>query len=164
MKFTIRPLQEKDCALIGPLIRKVWLHAYKGIQTEQELLDRSFAVHTSELIRKEIDDPTYHSVVAEVDGEIVGHARSDLNGDIVDIARLYLLKEFYGQGIGKALLQEVEQHFDHVPYVHLEVFEDNQRAYQFYLSQGYEVTERATEVQSEGNDVFEFKMRKKLRP
>ena len=162
VSFTIRRLREEDCALIGPLLRRVWLYAYDGIQTEEELLTQSFKVHTADQIRCEITDPNTYSVVAEVDGEVIGHARSDCVNGVVNITRLYVLREFYGRGIGKALLAEVDSFFDPNLEVWLEVFEDNKRAVDFYLSQNYEIMERATEVQSEGKDVFEFKMRKKV--
>lgn len=159
-EIEIRPLCRSDCDKIGPLLREVWLDAYHGIQTVEELLARSYEVHTTELIAQEIDDPNMYSVVAVSDGRIVGHARSDLSGGIVNIARLYVLREYYGQGIGKALLKEVDTYFDPEYEVWLDVYEDNKRAVNFYVSQGYEIVRRATEVQTEGRDVFEYKMRK----
>ena len=158
--FEIRPLRLSDCDKIGPLLREIWLDAYKGIQTDEELLEQSYKVHTTEIIALEIDDQNVHSVVAICDGRIIGHARSDLVGEKVDLFRLYILREFYGQGIGKALLQEVETYFDPKHDVWTEVYEENYRAVNFYLSQGYQIMVRATEVQTEGKDVFEFKMRK----
>lgn len=160
MTIHIRPLRPSDCDKIGPLLREIWLDAYHGIQTDEELLTQSYKVHTPEQIAQEIDDPDIHSVVAVSNDRIVGHARSDLNDSVVDIVRLYVLREFYGQGIGKALLREVDTFFDPKYEVRLEVFEDNRRAVNFYVSQGYEIVKRATEVQSEGRDVFEYKMRK----
>lgn len=114
MQFKIRPLREADCIHIGPLLRRVWLHAYKGIQTEEELLAQSHKVHTPEFIRQEIDNPAMHSLVVEVDGRIVGHARGDLEDGYVEVVRLYLEKEYYRLGIGKALLDALENHFDHI--------------------------------------------------
>jgi len=156
----IRTLQPEDCDKIGPLLREIWLDAYHGIHTDEELLEQSHKVHTPELVAREIDDPNTHSVVAISNGRIIGHARSNLVGDRVDIYRLYVLRAFYGQGIGKALLQEVETFFDAKYEVWTEVYEENKRAVDFYLSQGYEIMERATEVQTEGKDVYEYKMRK----
>ena len=160
-RIEIRPLRQSDCEKIGPLLREIWLDAYHGIQTDEELLAQSHKVHTPELIALEIDAPNTHSIVAVLDGLIIGHARSDLSHDKVDIYRLYVLREFYGQGIGKALLQEVETYFDAKYEVWIEVYEENKRAVGFYLSQGYQIIERATEVQTEGRDVYEFKMRKR---
>ena len=158
--FEIRPLRLDDCSKIGPLMREIWLDAYHGIQTEQELLTQSYKVHTPEKIAQEIDDPAMHSIVAVYEDRIIGHARSDLNNGVVEIARLYVLRDFYGQGIGKALLQHVDSFFDPKYEVWLDVFEENSRALNFYLSQGYEVMRRDTEVQTEGQDVYEYKMRK----
>ena len=157
----IRSLQQNDCDKIGPLLREIWLDAYHGIQTDEELLTQSHKVHTPELIALEIDAPNTHSIVAVLGNRIIGHARSDLSDGKVDICRLYVLREFYGQGIGKALLQEVETYFDPKYEVWIEVYEENKRAVDFYLSQDYQIVERATEVQTEGKDVYEFKMRKK---
>ncbi len=157
----IRSLRPCDCDKIGPMLREVWLDAYHGIQTDKELLAQSHKVHTSEQIAKEIDNQNIYSIVAVSDGRIIGHARSDLNNGVVEIARLYVLREFYGQGIGKALLREVDSYFDNKYEVWLDVFEDNTRALYFYLSQGYQIMRRATEVQTEGRDVFEYKMRKR---
>ena len=156
----IRPLQEGDCEEIGPLLREIWLDAYHGIQTEEELLTQSFKVHTADQIAEEIDNPDIHSIVAVKGDRIIGHARSDLSEGIVEIIRLYVLREFYGRGVGKAMLREVDSHFAPEYEIWLDVFEDNKRAVDFYLSQGYEIVRRATEVQSVGKDVYEYKMRK----
>lgn len=160
----IRPLRPGDCEKIGPLLREIWLDAYHGIQTDEELLAQSHKVHTPEKIADEIDDPNMHSIVAVNNDRIIGHARSDLNDGVVEIARLYVLRAYYGQGIGKVLLREVDSYFDPKYEVWLDVFEDNERAVNFYLSQGYEIVNRATEVQTEGKDVFEYKMRKATPP
>ena len=156
----IRRLCHDDCDKIGPLLREIWLDAYKGIQTEEELLERSYEVHTPELIELEIDDPKICSVVALEGDRIIGHARSDHDNGAVEIVRLYLLREFYGRGIGKALLHEVEDCFETAPEIWLDAWEDNKRALEFYLAQGYKIMERATEVRSEGRDLYHFRMKK----
>jgi len=158
--FKVRPLQDVDCALIGPLLRKVWLVAYKGIQTEQELLEQSHKVHTTELIQREVNDANMYSIVAEIGGTIVGHARGDLEDGYVEVSRLFLLEKHYGKGIGKAMLRSIEDHFRNINDFRLDVFEDNKHALKFYLAQGYEVVERSSEIQTQGVDVYDLKMRK----
>ncbi len=160
MRYSIRALELRDCEHIGPFMRSVWLHAYKNIQTDEEMLAQSHKVHTPAFIRQEIDDAAMFSIVAEVGDKLIGHARGDLEDGYVEVSRLYLMKEYYGLGIGKALLEAVENHFTGVSEIRLDVFEDNKRALSFYLSQGYEIVERSSEIQSQGVDVFDFKMRK----
>lgn len=160
MSFRIRPLEEKDCALIGPLLREIWLVAYKGIMTEGEMLEQSHKVHTADQIRDEIGNDRVYSIVAEVGGQLVGHARGDLEDQYVEIVRLFLKDAHYGKGIGKAMLTAIEDHFAQTSDFRLDVFEENTRAFGFYISQGYEVVERSSEIQSQGVDVFDLKMRK----
>ena len=108
----IRPLHLDDCDKIRPLLCEFWLDEYHGIQTREELHAQSYKVHTPELIEEEIDDPNIHSIVAVKDGRIVGYARSDLKNDSVDIFRIYVLREFYRQGIGSVMFREVDSYFD----------------------------------------------------
>ena len=58
------------------------------------------------------------------------------------------------------MLREVDSYFDPKFEVWLDVFEENERAVKFYLSQGYQIMQRTTEVQSEGRGVYEYKRRK----
>ena len=58
------------------------------------------------------------------------------------------------------MLREVDSYFDPKFEVWLDVFEENERAVKFYLSQGYQIMQRTTEVQSEGRGVYEYKTRK----
>jgi len=158
--IVIRPLCLSDCEKIGPLLREIWLDAYEGIQTDEELLAQSHRVHSAEQIAKEIEVPNTYSVVAMEGEKIIGHARSDLNDGVVDIFRLFILREYYGRGLGRQLLGEVESYFDSARIFQLGVFEENKRAVDFYLSQGYEITKRASEVQTEGRDVYHLDMQK----
>ena len=50
MTIDIRPLRLSDCEKIGPMLREIWLDAYHGIQTDEELLAQSHKVHTPEQI------------------------------------------------------------------------------------------------------------------
>ena len=93
----IRPLHLDGCDKIEPLLSEVWLDAYNEIQTREELLTQSYKVHMPRLIEEEIDDPKIHIIVAVKDGRIVGHARSNLKKDVVDIFRLYVLSGLIGR-------------------------------------------------------------------
>jgi len=161
--FEIRKTAKKDCSHIGPLMRSVWLATYSDILTPEELIAQSLKVHQPEQILAELSNPAICTYVADVDGQIVGHARGDLvDQNAVYVARLYLEPKFHKMGIGKALLHTVEGSFATAEEVKLDVYEDNKSALDFYLSQGYKIAERATEIQSEGKDVFEYKMTKSL--
>lgn len=50
------------------------------------------------------------------------------------VGALFVAQPFHGQGIGKALMDHVQQHYHALT---LEVYQQNQRAYQFYRKQGF---------------------------
>lgn len=161
MDFLVRRTQQEDTEAIGPLMRSVWLQTYKHILTEDELLNQSYKVHQPELIAAELGNIDIYSFVAEVNGVVVGHARGDRRqGNVVYVARLYLEPRYHGHGIGARLLQSVEEAFADVSEVRLDVYEDNKKGLNFYLSRGYEIVERTVETQSRGKDVFAFRMQK----
>lgn len=50
------------------------------------------------------------------------------------VGALFVAQPFHGQGIGKALMDHVQQHYHSLT---LEVYQQNQRAYHFYRKQGF---------------------------
>ncbi|EMJ3186489.1 TPA: N-acetyltransferase [Yersinia enterocolitica] len=50
------------------------------------------------------------------------------------VGALFVAQPFHGQGIGKALMEHVQQHYRALT---LEVYQQNQRAYHFYRKQGF---------------------------
>lgn len=161
--FEVRATEESDAPIIGPLLRRVWLATYTDILTEGELLELSHRMHTPENIAAEVRNPDVSSYVATIDHEIVGIARSDLKEDgVVYVGRLYIDPRFQGLGIGSALFGLVEVHFRNADTVTLDVYEDNLNAIEFYKLHGYEVLSRGTNMQSQGQDIFELHMGKIL--
>ena len=84
--------------------------------------------------------------VARYDGKIIGIA----NLDVVDRERLRhrgeigisVLKEFWGNGIGSLLMQEIIKFalFNNIEILHLTVRSDNERAIALYKKFGFEKT------------------------
>ncbi|AJI95149.1 acetyltransferase family protein [Yersinia ruckeri] len=55
------------------------------------------------------------------------------------IGALFVRQNYFGQNIGQALMQHAQAQY---PALTLEVYQKNQRAYHFYRKQGFTVTER----------------------
>ncbi|MGT3243788.1 N-acetyltransferase [Yersinia enterocolitica] len=56
------------------------------------------------------------------------------------VGALFVNQFYYGKGVGKILMDSVQQHYKALT---LEVYQKNHRAYHFYRKQGFIVTERA---------------------
>ncbi|QHB34493.1 N-acetyltransferase [Yersinia canariae] len=56
------------------------------------------------------------------------------------VGALFVDQPYYGKGVGKMLMNYVQQHYSALT---LEVYQQNRRAYHFYRQQGFIVAERA---------------------
>ncbi len=102
------------------------------------------------------------SLVAEENGEIVGHAQaSDEGGGLLHLRRLYLQSAYHGQGIGDQLLVAALTAFTHGKTASLEVYENNARAVAFYKRHGFKVSEKLRDEFAE-DELYEFRMIKPL--
>ncbi len=81
--------------------------------------------------------PSVHYLVAEVGGEVVGHAVASHAGDVVELQRIAVRREHRRAGVAGALLARVAAVADPGDRVLLEVREDNAAARAFYDRAGF---------------------------
>lgn len=81
--------------------------------------------------------PTVHYLVAEVGGEVVGHAVASHAGDVVELQRIAVRREHRRAGVAGALLARVAAVAEPGDRVLLEVREDNAAARAFYDRAGF---------------------------
>lgn len=96
--------------------------------------------------------PTVHYLVAEVDGEVVGHAVASVVADIAELQRIAVDALHRRTGLATALLDAVtalavEGGVDRLL---LEVREDNAGALAFYAAQGFEEVARRARYYGDG--------------
>jgi ribosomal-protein-alanine N-acetyltransferase len=84
--------------------------------------------------------PTVSYLVAEVDGEVVGHAVASAAGDDAELQRIAVDPAYRRRGLAGELLAVVEERAaaDGATRLLLEVREDNAAAADFYEAQGFE--------------------------
>jgi ribosomal protein S18 acetylase RimI-like enzyme len=109
------------------------------------------AQFTPDAWAKELADPRYRFRVAEVDGEVAGYVKLgpaalpvETIKRAVELRQIYVLKEYHGTGIAKALSEWAidearRQGFEEL---YLTVYVDNRRARRFYDRYGFEAVGR----------------------
>ncbi|MDP1547640.1 MAG: GNAT family N-acetyltransferase [Anaerolineales bacterium] len=111
------------------------LNLWQGIETGMNV-GRS---DTPEEIKKKLQRDPDLFLVAEHDGEIIGSVIGAFDGRRGMIYHLAVHRDFRGQGVGAALLTEVEQRLQAKGCLKclLHVFADNSEAIQFYRERGW---------------------------
>lgn len=135
---TVRPAGPDDVEVVGRL--------------EQECLGAD--AWSVALVRDGIlgDLPTITYLVADLDGEVVGHAVTSSAGDIAELQRIAVTASHRRRGIAAALLAGVVDAARRTPAdrLLLEVREDNRTAIAFYAGQGFVEIDRRPRYYADG--------------
>lgn len=138
-------IQDVDALL--HMARQAFLQAYSSQNKPENVPDYLNRAFSKCQLYEELNEDASAFLLAELEGEIIGYvkvnftpAQTDLQDpESMEIARLYVLEDFLGQGAGKFLLDQAinfaKQH--HKNYVWLGVWEHNARAIRFYEKNGF---------------------------
>jgi len=148
MEISIRLATTKDAERIADLSRKTFKETFAADNSRENMdkfLNEQF---TKGRLMMEVGEPENIFLLAYLDDELAGYAklrdgnRPDPLKDIpcLEIARLYVLEEMMGHGVGKQLMRnalDIAEELDK-KMVWLGVWEKNQRAINFYTKFGFE--------------------------
>lgn len=148
MQIKIEPVKSNEVQTLCHISSSCFYDTFHQQNTEEDMklfLEKSFNLNT---LQQEIVHKNNYFFFAVSDDKIIGYLKlSDAETpeklkefDTLEIARIYVVKEKIGSGIGKQLLDFAisfaQQHRKAI--VWLGVWEHNLRAISFYYKQGFE--------------------------
>lgn len=145
----IRKAIPKDLVDLLHVARTAFLQAFTAGNKPENVEAYLQEAFTLEQFEKELNEPASIFFVAEIEGEIIGYtkvnqvpAQTDIHDpDSLEIARLYVLEEHLGSGLGKRLLDTACKFAkqNQKKYLWLGVWEMNARAIRFYEKNGLRI-------------------------
>lgn len=84
----------------------------------------------------------------EKEKEIIGGAVLLKNGKCLHISRIFISPDYFRQGLGQALLKEIEQYFPDIKKINLDTPVWNMRTNNLYIKCGYTESGRTDEIVS----------------
>lgn len=149
MSYLIRKANFADLSSLLEMARVAFIQAFtegNKIENVNAYLEEAF---TEEQFNEEFENPASVFFLLEVDGELAGYAKvnfvpaqTDLqDNSSLEVARLYLLDQYIGLGLGKVLLNHTINFakLNRKKYLWLGVWEKNKRAIKFYEKNGLNV-------------------------
>lgn len=143
----IREVKSDDLEELVLMGRKSFLEAFTENNKIENVYDYLNKAFTGQQFQKEYLNPCSKFFIATIENRIIGYTKVNLvpaqtdihDPESLEIARLYVLEEFLGLGLGKKLLDKA---FDfakgkELKYVWLGVWEHNARAIRFYQKNGF---------------------------
>jgi diamine N-acetyltransferase len=136
-----------DIDLLKQIGRQTFSETFSGKNTKenmQKYLDDQFSVSK---LTAELNNPDSDFYLAVLDSKVIGYlkvnsgnSQTELQDDhALEIERIYVLKEFHGKNIGQLLYDQALQiaYQKNADYIWLGVWEENQRAINFYRRNGF---------------------------
>lgn len=138
----VRTASEADLPAVHALLAETMQAAYGKILGPISVAGIVSSMHAIDVMRAWLNSPFSEFVVADDgNGSVDGMAFArQLTDDTVQLSHLYVRPSEQVQGLGTALLAEVESAFPGVRYMTLDVIKDQSAAVRFFERKGYVVT------------------------
>jgi GNAT superfamily N-acetyltransferase len=148
LDISIRHSKPSDAALLAEVGAQAFRDAFAADVPEDDVAEYLAASFTPERLAAQIADRLTLLLIAESDGEAIGYAclcpsqppRCVKGADPVQLERLYLLKTWYGRGVGSSLMRACLSEARQRGYrtMWLSSWELNTRANSFYCKWRFE--------------------------
>jgi ribosomal protein S18 acetylase RimI-like enzyme len=145
----IRKATQTDLGDLLHMARTAFLQAFTADNKPENVAAYLVQAFTLAQFEKELAHPASTFFVAELEGEIIAYtkvnlvpAQTDVNDpDSLEVARLYVLEDHLGSGLGKKLLEKAMEFAkqNQKKYLWLGVWEHNSRAIRFYEKNGLRI-------------------------
>ena len=148
-KLRIKVACTNDTVDLSNLGRTTFTETYASHNNQenfQKYLQDSFSEAST---REQLEDPGNFFLIAQLDDKMIGYAKLQENNkpfhdktiNAVELERIYVLKDYQGEGVGKILLDDclAFAQLRKYPVMWLGVWEENLDAIKFYQRQGFVV-------------------------
>ena len=143
----MKRLTGEDVLLLQQIGRKTFAETFSSSNSKENMekyLEEGFSLSK---LQVEINDPNAEFYFAMLDNSAIGYLKLNIgesqteikNANALEIERIYVLREFHGQNIGQQLFEKALEraHAQKVDFIWLGVWEENRRAIQFYVKNGF---------------------------
>jgi len=146
--ISIRLATAADAALIADFSRETFIDSFAVYNTPDNMEKFMNGPFSRERLMAETSDPDNIFLLAEQEGEAIGyvkmrnseHTKEMPSAKAIEIARIYVAQRTIGKGVGKMLMGAAIQKAieRNKQIIWLGVWENNQRAIEFYTKCGFE--------------------------
>lgn len=140
--------QETDIPALSNLCADTFRETFSHDNTEEELQAFFYEAYNHDVLKRELDHDESETYLAYVDDVLAGYLKINWGDaqterkleNAFEVQRLYVLKEYHGQGVGKALFEKALRIAEsgNFSWAWLGVWEKNYKAQHFYKRYGFE--------------------------
>lgn len=143
----IRKAALADLEAIQNISKQTFIETFAAVNTPENIENYVQESFNSEQLTSEINNADSQFYLATSGNEILGYLKINfgnaqtetINGNALEIHRIYVSQAFHGKNVGQLLIDEVKKIAQQtgVDYIWLGVWEENHRALRFYTKNGF---------------------------
>lgn len=147
MRVVVRRATTADAALLAEVAARTFYDTFADSNTPEDMEKFLSSTYSEEIQRKEIEDGTMTTLLAECAGTVAGFAQIKMakapdcvkGPSPIEIKRFYVDKPFHGRGVAQELMRTAEEiaRDAGAKTIWLGVWEHNDRAIAFYRKIGF---------------------------
>ena len=149
LQLVIRLVKSQEVEDLVKIGRHTFIEAFSAQNSEEDLLLYVDSAFTTEQMSQQIKNPFCEHYFAVIEDHIIGYLKLNTGSaqtekqddEALEVERIYVLKNFIGQGIGQSLLDKAFQRSREkgCKAIWLGVWNKNERAIRFYQKNGFKV-------------------------
>ncbi|HKV51247.1 MAG TPA: GNAT family N-acetyltransferase [Gemmatimonadaceae bacterium] len=134
----IRRAEKDDIPGIKTVMAVTWRDTYSTFLSEEAIAKVTAEWHSPRVLEAEIARPsTFIAVATSAPSGIVAIISAHSQGEVLVVARMYVLPEFQRQGIGERMMNEACRAFPQTQRLRLDVEKQNPKGRAFYRKLGF---------------------------
>jgi len=120
------------------LSKLIWHQHYPSIITIEQIAYMLEKYHSTEAIKSQILADQHYFLISQYD-VVVGYTSISIKADEAFLHKLYVNKDQHQKGVGGDTLAALEQNFEQVKKIRLQVNRKNFSAINFYFKHGFKI-------------------------
>jgi ribosomal protein S18 acetylase RimI-like enzyme len=147
-EWTIRLATSNDAEALSVLAERTFRETFSSSNTLSDINAYCSGAFGVDFQRRELDDPSTSTLVAERDGDLIAYAQlvshpapaSVVARRPIELKRFYVDRAFHGSSVSPALMRATQEHAEAsgADVLWLGVWEHNPRAIRFYEKNGFQ--------------------------
>ncbi len=134
-----RPISLAELEIVRDLALQIWPKCYRRMISPDHIDEMLSALFDLDTLEQDMTEKGHTYWVVRVGHRDVGFVSAHLDGTRVWITKLYVLQDYRGFGLGKALVQAVQDYFAPAQRLSLCVHKEHDVAVDFCLRSGFNI-------------------------
>ena len=161
--YDIRAATPEDLVAIREVLVTTWHATYDHVDGSEAVTRITDVWHALDVLRRQLDQPASCCLVSTTAaGEIIATSFALLQGDTINLSRIYILPEHQRRGLGAKILAASLDALPGATRITLEVSPENASAIAFYERHGFALVARTQNCGKPGSGLAALIYQKQL--